>query len=148
MDVPSGKAVLSVSSGMGAQPGRSNLNLLAGVHVFLLNDNIENVLAKSGYHPPAEMSPVKGFFSTCRGGAEPPDCQKAKAAVGPVMVGVIQLDTNGNGQTQPGPPGTYYLLCLIRFKANGQSRIWNFRVTLKPGPNSVTLDQRNAASLD
>jgi len=101
------------------------------------------VLAKSGFHPPEGTSPIKGFFFGCQVPGTP-DCQKAKAVIGPATLGIVQLDTNGKGQTLPGPPGTVYILCVIRNRTNGQSQVWNLKVDLKPGPNSVTLDQRNA----
>lgn len=49
--------------------------------------------------------------------------------------------------TLPGvPPGTYYLFAVAGY--NNQFLVWDLRVDLKPGANSVTLDQRNTASLD
>jgi hypothetical protein len=46
------------------------------------------------------------------------------------------------------PPGTYYLLALSLSAPTAQSLIWDLRVDLKPGANSVTLDQRNVTPLD
>lgn len=45
-------------------------------------------------------------------------------------------------QSQAQAQGTYYLVVTIRY--NNQDLLWNLRITLQPGANSVTLDQRNA----
>jgi hypothetical protein len=40
------------------------------------------------------------------------------------------------------PPGTYYLMFATRY--NNQPILWDLKLELKAGANSVTLDQRNA----
>jgi hypothetical protein len=54
----------------------------------------------------------------------------------------VRADANGAG-TFPGvPPGTYYLMISARY--NNQGLVWGQAVQLKPGANSLTLDQNNA----
>ncbi|MFY9607785.1 MAG: hypothetical protein WAU45_04120 [Blastocatellia bacterium] len=50
-------------------------------------------------------------------------------------------------ETLPGvPAGSYYLFAVTAH--NKQILVWDLRVDLKPGANSVTLDHRNTAPLD
>lgn len=50
---------------------------------------------------------------------------------------------DGKGRFSAVEPGTYYLVNLTEI---GRSVVlWNLKVELKPGQNSITLDQRNAA---
>jgi hypothetical protein len=51
--------------------------------------------------------------------------------------------SDGNGKaTFPGlPPGSYYLMISTRYSNQGYR--WGFKVDLKSGPNSITLDQSN-----
>lgn len=53
-------------------------------------------------------------------------------------------DANGKAQLPPIAPGTYYLFGSAM--QNGRSIIWNLKVVLKAGANTVTLDQGNAVA--
>jgi hypothetical protein len=44
------------------------------------------------------------------------------------------------------PPGTYYL--MISAEYNKQHLAWSFKVDLKPGPNTPTLDQHDATPVN
>jgi hypothetical protein len=58
----------------------------------------------------------------------------------------VRADAGGAG-TLPGvAPGIYYLMISARY--NNQSLVWGQAVQLKPGPNSLTLDQRNAIPIN
>jgi hypothetical protein len=76
----------------------------------------------------------------------PPECQKVTDSVKANAASAVRADGNGAG-TLPGvPPGTYYLMISTRY--NNQSLIWGQAVQLKPGANSVTLDQSNAVPIN
>jgi hypothetical protein len=58
----------------------------------------------------------------------------------------VRADANGAG-TFPGvPPGTYYIMISTRYK--NQPLVWDQAVQLKPGPNSLMLDQSNAVPIN
>jgi hypothetical protein len=58
----------------------------------------------------------------------------------------VRADANGNS-TFPGvAPGTYYLMISTRY--NNQPLVWGQAVQLKPGANSITLDQHNATPVN
>jgi hypothetical protein len=139
---PLGNATLSIISGVPAQAGAPNP--LAGRPYLLLRDSYANVLAKGGVSVPPGISPYKYVGTVC--GNRAPECQKVTDAVKANAASAVRADGNGGG-TLPGvPPGTYYLMISTRY--NNQSLIWGQAVQLKPGANSVTLDQSNAVPIN
>jgi hypothetical protein len=139
---PLGNATLSVISGLPAQPGAPNP--LAGRPYILLRDSYANALAKGGVVVPPGTSAYKYAGAACAG--KTPDCQKVSEAIKVSAASAVRADATGSG-TFPGvPPGTYYLMISARF--NNQSLVWGQAVQLKPGPNSITLDQSNAIPLN
>jgi len=135
---PTGNAVLFVTSGLTAQPGGQNP--LAGHTFVLMNQSYEAVLAGAGLQAPPGMSPVKGYLTACTN--RQPACQIGIAATNSSTVSGARADASGKAQLPGVPPGTYYFFCLGSY--NKQLFKWDFQVELKPGANSVTLDQRNA----
>lgn len=133
-----GNAVLSVASAFPAQPGAANP--FAGHTFVLLRDNFDNVLTKAGFPVPAGVQPFKAMILAC--GQRSPDCQKASAAIGAQTVTGAKLDATGRA-TFPGvAPGSYYLMGSAL--PGGQPFMWNVRVDLGAGANSVMLGQKNA----
>jgi hypothetical protein len=139
---PLGNATLSIVSGFHTQPGVPNP--LAGRPYVLLRDSYANALAKGGVSVPPGISPFKYVGSACAN--RTPDCQKTTDAIKADAVSAVRADANGNG-TFPGvAPGIYYLMISGLF--NNQSLVWGQAVQLKPGPNSLTLDQSNAIPIN
>lgn len=139
---PTGNAVLTVTSGMPAQPGGANP--LAGHTFVLLSQSFEAVLAGAGIQAPAGVSPVKGYLTACANNQ--PACQAGVAATNSSTVSGAKADASGKAQLPGVPPGTYYFFCLGAY--NNQMFKWDFSVELKAGANSVTLDQHNAAAVN
>lgn len=139
---PMGSATLSIVSGLAAQTGAPNP--LAGRPYVLLRDSYANALAKGGVAIPAGVSPYKFVGTAC--GNRTPECQKITEAIKANAASAVRADANGSG-TFPGvAPGTYYLMISTRY--NNQSLVWGQAVELKPGANSVTLDQGNAIPIN
>jgi hypothetical protein len=139
---PLGNAALFIVSGLAAQPGTPNP--LAARPFVLLRHSYGDALARGGVSVPAGMSPYKYVGTAC--GSHAPDCQKMIDAIKADSISAVRADLNGRG-TLPGvPPGTYYLMISAIF--NRQSLIWGQAVQLNAGPNSITLDQRNATPLN
>jgi len=63
-----------------------------------------------------------------------------------VTISGARADPSGKAQLPGVPPGTYYFFCLGSY--NKQLFKWDFQVQLKPGANSVTLDQHNAVAVN
>jgi len=139
---PLGNATLSIVSGFPAQPGAPNP--LAGHPYVLLRDSYANALAKGGASVPPGTSPYKYVGAVCAG--RTPDCQKIMDAINANAASAVRADANGAG-TLPGvPPGTYYLMISTRY--NNQALAWGQAVQLKPGLNSIKLDQSNSIPIN
>jgi hypothetical protein len=134
-----GNAVLSVTSGMAAgQAGGANP--LAGRAFVLLRDSFDNVLAKGGFPVPAGVAPYRAMLMACAQRA--PDCQKASTAINGASVAGVRTDAAGKA-TLPGvAPGTYYLMGSTF--AGGQILLWNVKVELRGGTNTIALNPGNA----
>jgi hypothetical protein len=141
LSVPTGKAVLSIASGLPAQANAPNP--LAGRPYILLRDNFATTLSKGGAQVPAGVTPHKAVADACAN--RTPDCQKYLQAISANSAAGLKADANGK-MTLPGvPAGTYYLMVTGQY--NNQSIFWDMKVELKEGANSVTLDQKNAEVL-
>jgi hypothetical protein len=139
---PTGTAVLTISSGFPAQPGV--MNPLAGRPYLILRDDYDTALKKAGVAIPTGLTGPKAIASLCA--TRTPECQKAMSAVSSDVASASRADLTGKS-TLPGvPPGTYHLMISAPF--NKQNLYWGFSVELKAGPNSITLDQRNAKVLN
>jgi hypothetical protein len=139
---PLGNATLSIVSGFPPQAGVPNP--LAGKPYTLLRESFATIVAKAGIAVPPGTSPYKAFGMAC--GNRTPDCQKVLDAIKADAASAARSDANGSA-TFPGvQPGTYYLMISSRY--NNQNLVWGQPVQLKAGPNSVTLDQRNATPLN
>jgi hypothetical protein len=139
---PLGNATLSITSGLPPVPGAPNP--LAGRPYLLLRDSYATTLAKGGLTVPAGVSPYKFAQTVCN--PKTANCQKVSDAVKASAISAARADANGVA-TLPGvPPGTYYLMISVRY--NNQTLVWGQAVQLKPGANSVALDQREAQIVD
>jgi len=142
-----GTAVLSVTSGLPAQAGTNNA--LAGKTFVLFKESFAGFLRRTGKFqgPPGSttrVAPLAAWLYACQ--TQSPVCQQALYEARPNAVSEAKADLNGKA-TLPGvPAGTYYLFAIAPY--NKQALVWDLRVDLKPGANSVTLDQRNVAPLD
>ena len=138
---PLGNATLLIISGFTAQAGTPNP--LAGRPYVLLRHSYAEALAKGGVTVPPGMSPYKYVGTAC--GNRTPDCQKSVDAVKADAASSVRADGNGGGTFPAVAPGSYHLMISTRY--NNQPLVWDQAVQLKAGQNSVTLDQRNAATI-
>jgi hypothetical protein len=139
---PLGSAILSIASGLPAQPGMPNP--LAGRPYVLLRSSYGDTLASGGINVPAGTSAYKYVGTLC--GNRQPDCQKAVEAIKASAISSVRADANGAG-TFPGvPPGKYYLMISAIY--NKQPLLWGQAVQIHAGANSIILDIRNATPLN
>jgi hypothetical protein len=142
-----GTAILTVTSGLAAPPGAANP--LAGKPLILFRESFDAFLRRRGMFQgppgaPAKLPPLGVWAYSCQTGS--PACKQALYEMRPLSAGEVKTDAAGRGVLPGVPPGTYYLFSLAPH--NGRLLVWDLRVVLKPGSNSVTLDQRNSAPLD
>lgn len=139
---PLGNAMLSIVSGIPAQPGTPNP--LAGRPYLLLRWSYADSLAKGGITVPPGTSAYKYVGSAC--GTNSPDCPKVKAAINASVISAVRADANGAG-TFPGvPAGTYFL--MISAMINQKSYVWGQPVQVKAGANTLSLEMRSATPLN
>ena len=138
---PTGNAVLTIVSGFPAQPNVPNP--LAGRSFILLRDSLTNALIKGGIPVAADSTPFKAMGAAC---ATQQNCQQVMAAINSDSASLIKADANGNANFPGVPAGTYYL--MISTKLNNQTIFWGQQVDLKPGANSITLNQRNSTPVN
>jgi hypothetical protein len=137
--VAPGNAILSFTSGfVAAQAGGANP--LAGRAFVLLRDSFDSVLAKGGFPVPAGSAPYRAMVVACA--QRTPDCQTAATAINGQTVAGIRTDATGKA-TFPGvAPGAYYLMGSMF--SGGQILLWDIKVDLRAGANTLVLNQRNA----
>jgi hypothetical protein len=135
-------AVLAIASGFPQKAGQPNP---VGNHGFyLLKDPVDTALTKGGFQPPTSLSPINGMNLVCT--KQTPDCQKAVAAIIADSATAVKSGPDGKAVFPAVLPGVYYVFGMGQHQ--GKPLLWNVRVQIKAGDNSVTLDDRNASALD
>ena len=135
-----GNAVLSVSA---FPPQSGPVNSLAMHPMFLLKNSFSEVLLRSGMQPPPGKTPIQGWDLACQKSL--PQCAQALTGLQSYMAAVVKFDASGKATFLGVPPGSYYLFGTTH--ANHLAPSWELRVDLKPGANSLVLDQKNAEML-
>src|SRR3984885_523892 len=137
-------AVLSVISGFAVAAGVQNP--IAGRAFVLLRDSFDNVLAKGGFATPEGASPYIAMLKSCANRS--PDCLKASDAINGAGAAGTRLDATGKATFTAVAPGPYWIMgsgvLMAPNPADRKVLFWDLRVELRPGANSVTLDQSNA----
>lgn len=142
-----GTAVLSVVSGFRAQPG--TVDPLVGKHLVLFKEGFENFMRRTRMFEgppgsPTKATPLAVWAYACQ--TQSPMCQQALYEMRPNAVSEVKMGSNGRASFPGVPAGSYYLYTVTAH--NRQFLVWDLRVDLKPGANSITLDSRNVAPLD
>ena len=137
-----GDAVLTVISGL---PNQGANNALAGAAVFLLKESFEGLIRKSGVVG-GQASIWQAWKVACAN--RTPACAKSLQSVQAAAVTDGLVDATGSVVLEMVDPGTYYLGVFAFNPQTAQLMVWDVRVDLKPGENSITLDQRNMVSFD
>ena len=140
-----GSAILTVTNGFPAGAG----NPLVGRTFVLFKESFGGFLSRTGVFagPPGSPSKVPPLYTwsyACR--TSNPMCQQALYEMRSASAGEIKMDASGKVSLPGVPPGTYYLFATTGY--NGQHLLWDLRVDLKAGTNSVTIDQNNTTPVD
>jgi hypothetical protein len=136
-----GSARLLISSAFPASP-----NPLVGTTFFLYRDSLANVLRKAGASVATGATAGEAFRTMVMSCQPPADCSAMAAAMEPLIAGRAVIDRAGRGaMTPPVPPGRYYVSGFAR--SRDSVLVWDIKVDLKPGDNSVVLEQSNAETV-
>jgi hypothetical protein len=131
---------LTIASGAGVA------GLLAGKPLLVLRENLEDVLAKVGISAQAGSTRISTWARACERGPREAMCQQGVIGMGVFIVAKAGLDGKGAATFSNIPSlGTFYAVADTSLTHH---LIWNVRVDLKPGANSITLDEHNTTPID
>jgi len=123
-------AVLTVSNGM---PLASKVTIPTDMPMMLLRRSFAEVLKQGGLT-------FEGWENACRVGS--PVCTQGIQGVGPVLAAAAIMQ-GPEVKFDPVPAGTYYVFAL---GASAKDPVvWDVRVDLRAGANTLKLDERNIA---
>jgi hypothetical protein len=144
-DVGSGAAsVGGTSLKIAAGPGVSSL--LAGKALIVLKDSLESVLATAGISAQAGSSRISAWARACERSTRDAICQQGGSGVNNYLVARTGFDGTGMAVFNNVPSsGTFY---VVTETPSTHHLLWNLKVDLKPGANSLTVDERNATPID
>jgi hypothetical protein len=136
-----GSARLLISSAFPSGP-----NPLVGTTIFLYRDSLANVLRKAGASVATGATAGEALRAMVISCQPPADCSAKAAAMEPLVAGRALIDSAGRGTiTPPVPPGRYYV--SVSARSRDSVLVWDIKVDLKPGDNSVVLEQSNAETV-
>ncbi|HEY3838314.1 MAG TPA: hypothetical protein VGL72_17165 [Bryobacteraceae bacterium] len=127
-----------------AGPGVANL--LAGKTMMVLKEDLESILAKAGITAAAPASRISTWTHACERSPRDPICQQGMTGLRTYLVARATFDQNGIAAFNNIPTlGAFY---VVADTAYSHHLLWNVRVDLKPGANSVSLDEQNSAHIE
>jgi hypothetical protein len=137
---PAGGISLTISA------GPSVASLLAGKTLVVLKESLENVFANAGMNTQGRSSRVSSWAHACESSPNDPICKSGVDQFRNYYVSATKLDANGSASfTNIPSTGTFY---LVVDTSRAHHLMWNVRVDLKPGRNSVQLDESNITPID
>lgn len=136
-----GTAVLSLTSGLPAQPGHPNP--IATVSMYLLKESFAGIATKNGIRSEPGKSAIEAWGASCD--KQAPECSQVASALRPFIANRIKFDLDGRASFPAMPAGTYFLFGWISYE--GRHLVWDLQVDLKDRAIGIVLDQRNAVSI-
>ena len=131
------KATLSVTAGY-----RAGANPLAGKWIFLMKKRFDEVLRANGAPLPSGATVRQAWEALKQHCPPTTDCKKLYGGIAYFFADKMTMPSSGPAVFSARvPAGTYYVMSATTF--NNSSLLWDVRVNLKPGVNSLTLDNRN-----
>ena len=120
-------------------------NLLAGKILMVLKENLEDILGKAGINAPPGSSRLIVWNSGCERSPREAVCQQGINSLKDYVVARTKFDSNGTATFNNVPSqGAFYVVADTSYTHH---LLWNVRVDLKPGSNSITLDEGNKAPI-
>ena len=105
----------------------------------MVTENPDAALAKAGF---SGANPIDAWLHACA--QKQPTCSAGMKAMTASSVGLLTMDSAGRARTPSLPSGQYFILGFAPY--NGKPLVWHRPYFLRPGANSVVLDQTNATA--
>ena len=137
-----GGARLTVSSAFPA-----GANPLAGITIFLYKDSLANVLRKAGASIAPNATAGEALRATVIACKPPADCSAMSAALEPLIASPGRDRQHGSSCLHPAGATRTLLYLSGSARSRDSVLVWDIKVDLKPGDNSVVLDQSNAETV-
>lgn len=121
-------------------------SLLAGKPLVVLKESMETILANAGVAAQGRSSRVSAWAHACETAPTDPVCQAGINQFRNYGVSATKLDANGSTTFTNIPRlGSFYILVDT---SRARHLMWNVRVDLKQGHNSVQLNESNMTPID
>jgi len=119
-----------------------NPNRFGNVSLIVVKQSFEDILRNAGFgNATARQSAIANWGELCK--AQSPRCKQGFDAIKDSYLRMIKLGPNGNVSFTNVPAQTMWLVAIVPY--GNQHFVWNLRVDVKPGTNSITFDKSNLA---
>jgi hypothetical protein len=119
-----------------------NPNRFGNVSLIVIKQSFEDILRNAGFgNSTTRQSAIANWGELCR--AQSPRCKQGIDAMKDSYLRMIKLGPNGNVSFANVPAQTMWLVAIVPY--GNQHFVWNLRVDVRPGTNSITFDKSNLA---
>lgn len=137
-------SVLSFDTGLVFKSG--DVKPVARGTFYLLDESMESIMKQTGFQAPKDktfLDVLAIMYHGRRIQTYNNAFNNAMNLIKPHVIATITTDFSGKAEFSSVPSGTYYLFGINQLFDNVV--VWDLKVDLKSGRQSVTLDQNNAA---
>jgi hypothetical protein len=121
-----------------------NPNRFGNVSLIVLKQSFEDILRNAGFaNTPTRRSALANWGEMCK--AQSPRCKQGLDAMKDSYLRMIKLGPNGNVSFTNVPAQTMWLVAIAPY--GNQHFVWNLRVDVRAGNNSITFDKINLAAI-
>ncbi|MGH8282592.1 MAG: hypothetical protein ACRESE_01945 [Gammaproteobacteria bacterium] len=136
------KATLTVVSDFS-----SGKNPLAGRQVLLMRRRLIELLGRNGFHLSPRTTPAQAWVTLMNACPPSKNCDTLTSKLNDDIVTGFTMPASGRGEFDDSVPlGIYYVSCHSSLEYP-VILLWEVKVVLKSGANSVTLSRRNAETI-
>ena len=119
-------------------------NRFGNVSLIVVKQSFEDILRNVGFaNTTARRSAIANWSEMCK--AQSPRCKQGIDAMKDSYLRMIKLGPNGSASFSNVPPQTMWLVAIVPY--GNQHFVWNLRVDVRPGTNSITFDKSNLAAV-
>ncbi len=119
-------------------------NRFGNVSLIAVKQSFEDILRNAGFaNSTTRQSAIANWGEMCK--AQSPRCKQGIDAMKDSYLRMIKLGPNGNVSFSNVPPQTMWLVAIVPY--GNQHFVWNLRVDVRAGTNTITFDKSNLATI-